>query len=298
MNSKPYLQILLLAVAHLGMVASGVGQSITSDSLTAGNNYRVAAFRLWLPSNEKVRGIIVMMPGSNGDGRNLILDTAWQRLAAKHRFALVGCYFTDNKHDNMDIERYADVKYGSGSALITALRNLSVRTTHPELATAPLALWGMSAGGEFNYEFACWKPERVISFIVNKGGIYYSALTPAAAWEVPGLFITGERDSPYRNEIINGIFAINRRFGARWIYVSEPGVAHEFDNSARFARFYFDQLVPIRVTAEGTLMSLPSSGFIATRHGEIEAEGTNRPAEITSWFPSRAIAEGWMRFVR
>ncbi len=46
----------------------------------------------------------------------------------------------------------------------------------PEIAQAPLLLWGMSAGGEFNYEFVAWKPERVAAFVVNKGGIYYSAL--------------------------------------------------------------------------------------------------------------------------
>ncbi len=30
---------------------------------------------------------------------------------------------------------------------------------------------GFSAGGQYNYEFASWKPEKVISFVVNKGGI-------------------------------------------------------------------------------------------------------------------------------
>jgi pimeloyl-ACP methyl ester carboxylesterase len=33
----------------------------------------------------------------------------------------------------------------------------------------------MSAGGQFNYEFAAWKPDRVAAFVVNKGGIYYTA---------------------------------------------------------------------------------------------------------------------------
>jgi hypothetical protein len=65
----------------------------------------------------------------------------------------------------MDIEYYADVKNGSGSALLNILGNFSIRSGHPELADIPLAFWGVSAGGEFNYEFVCWKPERVIAFI-------------------------------------------------------------------------------------------------------------------------------------
>jgi hypothetical protein len=44
------------------------------------------------------------------------------------------------------------------------------------LEFAPVALWGVSAGVKFNYEFVCWKPERVTAFVVNKGGIYYSSL--------------------------------------------------------------------------------------------------------------------------
>ena len=49
------------------------------------------------------------------------------------------------------------------------IAKFSARSLHPEVASAPLLLWGMSAGGEFNYEFTVWKPERVAAFIVNKG---------------------------------------------------------------------------------------------------------------------------------
>ena len=61
----------------------------------------------------------------------------------------------------------------------------------PKLADAPLLLWGMSAGGEFNYEFAAWKPERVVAFVVNKGNVYYTGLASDAARRVPGLLFTG-----------------------------------------------------------------------------------------------------------
>jgi hypothetical protein len=77
-----------------------------------------------------------------------------------------------------------------GRALLDALRAFSERSNHPELVNAPLLLWGFSAGGEFNYEFTAWKPERVVAFVVNKGGIYFSALLPAAARRVPGLLLS------------------------------------------------------------------------------------------------------------
>ena len=80
----------------------------------------------------------------------------------------------------MNIEDYARAQDGSGRALLDAMDRFASTTAHPEAATAPLFLWGHSAGGEFNYEFVCWKPERVAAFVVNKGGYYFTHLAPAA----------------------------------------------------------------------------------------------------------------------
>jgi hypothetical protein len=111
------------------------------------------------------------MPGSNGDGRSQVADTVWQAFATRNQLALIGCRFTDKPHDQGFIEDYVDVARGSGQALLDAPVGFAATAKRPELAGAPLLLLGMSAGGEFNYEFTNWKPERVIAFVVNKGGI-------------------------------------------------------------------------------------------------------------------------------
>jgi dienelactone hydrolase len=299
-----HLLYIVISLEFIFMSATS-GQTILKDSVINGNNFEKAAFSLWFKSDiRKIRGLIVLVPGSNSDGRTTVYDTAWQNLAIRHDFALLGCYYKDKIHENMDIENYADVKNGSGQAMIDILRTFSIRSNHPELAHAPLALWGMSAGGEFNYEFVCWKPERVIAFIVNKGGIYYSSLAPAAAWEVPGIFFTGEKDSPFRNNIIKGIFSINRRFGAKWIFAEERGAAHEFKKSEIFARFFFEKIIPLRLS--GDTANVPYSLQIITTEGYVEINATrqilqdsdNKGVEITSWFPNRQIAEEWLDFVR
>src|SRR5438045_9324882 len=100
--------------------------------------------------------------------------------------------FPTRRSSDLFIEHYVNVSQGSGQALVDALAGFAGRAHHTELASAPLLLWGMSAGGEFNYEFVAWKPERVAAFVVNKGGIYYSALLSRAAREVPGLLFVGE----------------------------------------------------------------------------------------------------------
>jgi len=45
----------------------------------------------------------------------------------------------------------------------------------------------MSAGGEFNYEFTAWMPERIVAFVANKGGVYYTALFQDVARSVLSL---------------------------------------------------------------------------------------------------------------
>ncbi len=291
----------------IGILISSVSfsQSIYNDSIMNGHNFEKAAFRLWVENDAKtIQGIIALVPGSNGDGRYMVNDTVWQNLALHHNFALLGCCFEDKHHRIMAIEEYADAKNGSGQALIDVLENFAITSNHPELEFAPLALWGVSAGGEFNYEFACWKPERTIAFIVNKGGIYYSSLAPEATWDVPALFFAGADDSPYRNNIVKGIFSINRRFDAKWIFIEEAGVAHECEDSERFTLSYFDEIIPLRIMKSKPdsfykLKKLDSEGYIgvaSTKQILPDSEKIN--SEITSWFPNKVIAKQWLEFIK
>ena len=125
--------------------------------------------------------------------------------------ALVGVRLTDKQHDQAFIEHYIDVAKGSGQAFLDTLTTFGNKSKHPEIANAPLLLWGMSAGGEFNYEFTAWKPERVAAFVVNKGGIYYSALLPKAARAVPGILFIGGKDLWSRIDTIRSLCSQSRR---------------------------------------------------------------------------------------
>src|SRR3990172_4819713 len=79
-----------------------------------GPNYHKAVFRLWVPEGMgRLRGTIVLVPGSNGDGRNMVADSVWQSFAARHRFGLVGCQFTDKPHEQGFLEDYVNVAQGS-----------------------------------------------------------------------------------------------------------------------------------------------------------------------------------------
>jgi dienelactone hydrolase len=188
---------------------------------------------------------------------------------------------------------------GSGQALLDALDALAKRSQHPELSRAPLLLWGMSAGGQFNYEFVAWKPERVVAFVVNKGGIYYSALLSKAARNVPGILFVGGKDLEFRTNTINGLFAVNRRAGAVWALAEEPNAAHVVGRSKELAMAFFEEVLPLRLPDAITLSAISdSSGFL----GDLKAKTSQKqtgpaPNYPTAWLPTARIARMWEALV-
>jgi len=281
--------------------ASAVAQNASGtldDSLPSGPNYAIAQFRYWAPANVgTVRAMLVLVPGSNGDGRAMAEDTVWQNFATKHKLAIIACRFTD-KADNGEraFENYISVSKGSGDALQTALVHFAERTKHPEVAGVPFLMWGMSAGGQFNYEYVAWKPERVIAFVVNKGGVYYSALLPKASRMVPGILFTGGKDLEFRTNTINGLFAVNRRGGALWALAEEPSAAHVVGRSRDVAMALYEDVLPLRLATDGHLITLEEKiGFL----GDLKAKtfaplGDGKvPPFPTAWLPTERVAAAW-----
>jgi poly(3-hydroxybutyrate) depolymerase len=92
--------ICFLAAARLAMARGAATGTTYDEALPPGADFDKAEFRFWLPSGASaVRALVVLVPGSNGDGRAMAADVFWQEFAAKHRLALVACGFTDKPHD-------------------------------------------------------------------------------------------------------------------------------------------------------------------------------------------------------
>jgi poly(3-hydroxybutyrate) depolymerase len=292
---------LLAVLTALALVPAARGvraqSRVLDDSIPPGVNFDKAQFRLWLPAGtSRIRAVLVLVPGSNGDGRPMAEDTVWQAFAAKNRLAVVACRFTDKPHDQNFIEDYVDVSRGSGQALLDVLGKFAGRSGHAEIASAPLVMWGMSAGGQFDYEFTAWHPERVAAFVVNKGGIYYTALTSRAARAVPGILFVGGKDLEQRIETITGLFAVNRRGGALWALAEEPGVAHVVGKSRDVSLAFFEDVLAARLDPSGALKPMAEAGGLmgdmkTKDFGPIpEKGGPNYP---TSWLPTERVARAW-----
>lgn len=293
-----YFCSLLLSLGCIACAQVLPGKSF-DHAAGPGANYETAEFRLWYPLQSKsFRAILLLVPGSNEDGRPHVNDRFWQDFASRNDIALIGCHFADKPHDEF-VENYANVAQGSGQALIEALVSFSTLSDHPELANAPLLLWGMSAGGEFNYEFTAWKPDRVAAFVVNKGGVYFTALLPSAARRVPGLLFVGEKDLEWRKRVVTGLFALNRREGALWALVEEPNVGHVIGRSQEMAAVFFDAVLSLRVGTSATAASLTKLDERSGTLGELTGgsigppSGKADPNRLSDWFPTERVARAW-----
>ena len=291
---------LLIGTLLSAVSSTSPAQAVLDDSLPPGPNFDKAYFRFWMPADASpVKGVLVLVPGSNGDGRPIAQDTVWQRFATEQRLAIVACQFTDRAHEQGFIEEYIAVSRGSGDALLTVIDRFATRSGHAEISKAPLLMWGMSAGGQFNYEFVAWKPERVLAFVVNKGGIYYSALLSRAAREVPGILFIGGNDLAFRNDIIRGLFAVNRRGGALWALAEEPGVAHVVGKSRDMSMVFFEDVLRLRATPNGIVKLDEKTGFLGDlTKMTFAVQGDARvPNYPTAWLPTERVAKAWQALV-
>lgn len=295
---------LILLILSLTLFSPNANAETYEVTMEPSAIHNMAAFKMWInPEAKKLRGILMLNPGSNSDGRNLVDNEFWQAFATKHDFALMGTYLTDHKHPNMMIEEYIQVSQGSGHAMIDAIDHFAKASGHEELSYAPFLLWGHSAGGELNYEIAAWIPERVIAFVVNHGGYYYSSIPPEATRQTPGLFFIGLDDLPSRNAIIKGIYLTNRRAGALWTLAEEKDVGHEVVGSRDLAVEFYEEVMKKRLPKDaigykslqpltedmGTITNL-NSHAITQLSEEVKREQT-------SWLVSEKLAKSWQTFV-
>ena len=270
----------------------------TSDySFYEGQNFELAEFRFWKPnSNNDYKGILVIVPGFNGDGRKAVLDSVWQNFATKHNFLIAACHFKDYK-DSARKPPYREVSKGSGEVLLTAIKSYSKTISKNYINDLPLLFFGFSAGGQYNYEFACWRPEKVLSFVVNKGGYYQTGIAPIETHKVPGIFFIGEDDKYYRNDMIQGVYSVNRNFGANWTLIIEKNTKHSRKNSKNLSISFFESIISQRlsktnslldINRENPLLGIPEKKIISS------LKELGKTDYLTIWLPNEYFGNIWL----
>ncbi|HUF35091.1 MAG TPA: carboxypeptidase-like regulatory domain-containing protein [Gemmatimonadales bacterium] len=113
----------------------------------------------------------------------------------------------------------------SDNALFQALRTAAQMSGHPELADAPVLMFGLSGGGPEAAGLASRHPERAVGLLVRVPSDV-TALTASAALAVPTFVMQAELDEVVDNTRVRTTFSGNRSRGGLWALAVEPAVGH------------------------------------------------------------------------
>jgi len=186
----------------------------------------------------------------------------------------------------------------SYETLRLALSELGAQSLHPELGTIPIMLVGHSMGGCTAYGFSRVHGARVAGFVTMKGACHNTGPAGAAA-AVPGYFLIGALDAPYRRENITAVFEAGRAAGSLWaLSIDAFGHGPFVDLDLMFD--WIDAVLTARLpaTAGAPLRAMTeTAGWLGDRSsGAISTHAcytSNRSS--ASWLPSQKTALNWQR---
>jgi pimeloyl-ACP methyl ester carboxylesterase len=186
----------------------------------------------------------------------------------------------------------------SYQTLLQALSQFGTQSLHPELANIPIFLVGHSMGGCTAYGFTRVHGARVAGFLTMKGACHDMGPAAAAA-AVPGYFLIGAQDAPFREENITAVFEGGRAGGAPWAVSIDP-FDHQPIADMDLMFDWIDAVLAARLpaTAGAPLRAMTeTAGWLGNRAtGAISTYpcyGSTR--SNASWLPSQETALNWQR---
>ncbi len=280
-------------------------------------------YTIWIPPNVKtIRGVIVHQhgcgEGSCKSGLTGAFDLHWQALAKKHDCALLAPAY--EQPESADCQMWCDPRNGSGETFQRSLADLGAASGHPELMSAPWALWGHSGGGHWAGGMTLLHPERVVAAWLRSGvplleadakrpGIKAHTL-PQAALTVPMMCNLGTQEGvTVKDGRFAGVWPANLSFfsqvraqdGLIGIAV-DPLTAHECGNQRYLAIRWLDACLSARLPEQGRseLRDMPSKeAWFAELNTTTALPAKDFKSDVLKaiWLPNQAIASAWMQYV-
>lgn len=194
----------------------------------AGRNPLVlqADYTLWVPAGAGPIKCVIAI-NRRGVGPKVFADPQWRAMAKRIGGAMMYCGF----------EAKGVIDNGGGRSMLRALAVLALQAKRPEVAHAPLVLWGHSMGGRVAQDFTRWKPARVLAFVIGMRAYASDAAfmaEPKAAMAVPCLYVMGALDNKPAD--IREHFERSRAAAAPRAWVWLPGQKHSPDRWDRRKR--------------------------------------------------------------
>lgn len=262
-----------------------------------------AQFRWWAPEGlPKIRGILLFIPGRNGDARTAVDDSLWREIAVENDFALVGTrLFKPDGSYQLDPD-------GKTTATIEkAVAELGRANGHPEAAQAPLAFWGSSAGGNTANSFSRRNPRRVIAIVNVKCPDGHGG-TDRSRTKIPILACVGKMDKPDWIKTSMEHYENAKQDRAAWTLALHPTEGHSVGQTKPLAAVFLKEVIPLRLGAAQAIGGGTSnlrtlsiqSGWLGNPltldvASASEFKGNKREA---IWLPGPVTAEAWRTYLQ
>jgi len=267
-------------------------------------------FALYVPANVPTfRGLLLALGGP--DTRAFLSDESFgapkpeleaslhllgqdlQALAADHGLAMLGT-------SRGGLRAMPNLPQ-SDEMILGAIGEAARISGHPELASAPIFVYGISGGSLQAAGFTERNPARVAALLLKVPGPP-GRLSSAGALAVPTYMILAAGDAITDNEAVVAVFESNRRAGGLWGVAIEPGVPHHSLTPSQRALTvnWLRATVELRLGASprDPLREIPeSSGWLGDPEiGITDWAGYPGDRRRANWFPSQATAEEWWEF--
>jgi hypothetical protein len=270
-------------------------------SAFSNERFEFGDFALYVPSDvSKIRGVFLALGGpdtraffSDGlfgapnpelEASLHVLGQELRKLAADEGLAMLGT-------------SQAMMANGlvSDDLILKTIGEASRKTGHPELATAPLIIYGISGGTPEAIGFTIRNPKRVGALLLKVTAIP-ERLKTAETLSIPTLIVLAEFDTFTDNKEVIAVFKANREAGALWALAVEPDVPHHSLTPCHRAIVinWLREITELRFTKSVT----ESSGWLADpTNGVASWANFKGDRKSANWFPSKATAEEWFAFV-
>lgn len=228
--------------------------------------------------------VLVLCPGMNGNGSNLLRDEKWIAYARKEHIALVGLSFASDEKDlNEEGKGYYNAELGSGEVLLNGIKRCFK-------IEKPILLYGFSGGAHFASSFAEWQPRRVLAWCAYSAG-WWGELNRSSQQMPPGIVACGENDWRYGTSL--SYFLRGRALGRRITWVGLKATDHAWSERLdAFVRSYFTAIINQK------------NDHLKPEWRDAEVKGVLTDAEaalkptLACWLPNGEVAKEWAEIHR
>ena len=224
------------------------------------------------------KAVLVLCPGCNGDGVEMIQQKEWQDFAKKEQLGVMGIHFQSPIDLLCMCQGYYQASKGSGDILLKSIHTIYGRDL-------PILIYGFSGGAHFTTRFIAWSPGRILGWCALGAGVLDQPI-PARS-NPPGIMACGEDDSRLGGALV--FFKQGRATQKPWLWIEIPNTGHATSaNLDMFIRSYFSALMH---HASG-----PGAWVDIDMMKEISHEEAQRTPSLSGWLPDRELFKSWEQF--